>query len=134
MFSHLRKPDFERLRTTLMNGRADAVPLLELGIHPKIKAQILGRPITGVVDDIEFMQSMATISSSFSPSTSSRSSGRSGAPVHPHAMPAQATAHGPPSTKGSFNRGRTLKRTTGRGRKTSAIATSRKRRQIFPKA
>lgn len=58
MFEHLRQPNFERLRATLLNGRADAVPLIELGIHPKIKASILGRPVAGPVDDIAFMKSM----------------------------------------------------------------------------
>lgn len=58
MFAHLRQPDFGRLRTTLLNGCADAVPLLELGIHPKIKAAIVGRPLDGVADEIAFMRSM----------------------------------------------------------------------------
>lgn len=51
-----RTLDFERLRTTLLGGQADAVPLLELGIHPKIKAAILGRPLAGVEDEIAFMR------------------------------------------------------------------------------
>lgn len=58
-FSHLRSPDFQgRLVRTLFNGRADKVPLIELGIHPQIKQAILGRPILSVEDDIEFMRSM----------------------------------------------------------------------------
>lgn len=58
MFAHLRQPDFNRLRTTLMNGRADVVPLIELGIHPTIKGAVLGKPILGPAEDIEFMRSM----------------------------------------------------------------------------
>lgn len=58
MFEHLRKPDYERLITTLRGGQADAAPLIELGIHPQIKGKILGRPVANVEDDIEFMRSM----------------------------------------------------------------------------
>lgn len=58
MFAHLRRPNFERLRTTLFNGRADRVPLIELGIHPRIKAAVLGHTPTGVADEIAFMGSM----------------------------------------------------------------------------
>ncbi len=58
MFAHLRRPDFARLTTTLHGGQADAVPLIELGIHPKIKEALLGRPIATVADDIAFMASM----------------------------------------------------------------------------
>lgn len=57
-FSHLRTPNFERLKTTLFGGQADSVPLIELGIHPKIKEACLGRPIVTVADDAEFMSNM----------------------------------------------------------------------------
>ena len=58
MFEKLRAPNFDRLVTTLKGGKADCVPLLELGIHPIIKKEILGRPVVTVADDIEFMRSM----------------------------------------------------------------------------
>jgi uroporphyrinogen decarboxylase len=58
MFSHLRQPDFGQLATTLRGGRAERIPLLELGIHPVIKQAILGRPVAHVGDDIQFMRSM----------------------------------------------------------------------------
>lgn len=57
-FEKLRTPDFERLVKTLFGGQADAVPLIELGIHPKIKEAVLGRPIATVADDAEFMRRM----------------------------------------------------------------------------
>jgi uroporphyrinogen decarboxylase len=53
-----RIPDFGRLVTTLFRGEADAVPLIELGVHPLIKEALLGRPIRTVADDIAFMESM----------------------------------------------------------------------------
>ncbi len=53
-----RCPDFDRLVTTLRNGKADAVPLIELGIHPVVKQSILGRPILTLQDDIAFMHRM----------------------------------------------------------------------------
>jgi uroporphyrinogen decarboxylase len=55
LFSQLRKPDFGRLVTTLFAGKADAVPLIELGVHPLVKEAILGKPILSVGDDVEFM-------------------------------------------------------------------------------
>lgn len=58
MFTNLRKPDFHRLVTTLFAGKADAVPLIELGIHPIVKAAILGRPVVSIPDDVEFMRGM----------------------------------------------------------------------------
>ena len=53
-----RQPSFERLVTTLFCGKADAIPQIELGIHPGIKEAIAGRPIVTLADDIEFMLSM----------------------------------------------------------------------------
>jgi len=53
-----RRPNIQRLVTTLRGGLADAVPILELGIAPQIKEAILGRPIASVLDDIAFMESM----------------------------------------------------------------------------
>lgn len=58
LFEHLRQPDFESLVATLFNKKSHRVPLIELGIHPRIKAEILGRPIAHVRDDIEFMSRM----------------------------------------------------------------------------
>lgn len=51
----LRKPDYERLLTALNGGQPDAVPLIELGIAPQIKEELLGRPVRSVSDDVEFM-------------------------------------------------------------------------------
>lgn len=58
MFEHLRKIDFERLDKTLRNQKADAIPLIELGIHPDIKREITGQPVVTVHEDIQFMRSM----------------------------------------------------------------------------
>lgn len=52
-----RQPDFARLRKALLNeGEPDRVPNLELGVHPTFKSQLIGRPCTGVSDEIEFAQ------------------------------------------------------------------------------
>ena len=49
------KPNFERLRKTLMReGEADRVPLMELGVHPKIMSEIIGRPFKTTKDRIDF--------------------------------------------------------------------------------
>ncbi len=53
-----RKTDFERLIKTLWRKETDYFPLIELGIHPVIKKEILGRPLLRVEDDIEFMRRM----------------------------------------------------------------------------
>jgi uroporphyrinogen decarboxylase len=58
MYSHLRKPNFDRIRVALFGGQPDFVPLIELGIHPSIKERILGRPVSTLADDAEFMASM----------------------------------------------------------------------------
>jgi len=58
MFQDLRQPDFERLRKTLFNKKADAVPLIELGIHPIIKEKIIKRPLNSLQDEVNFMRSM----------------------------------------------------------------------------
>lgn len=47
-------PDFGRLRTVLLGGKADRVPLMELGIDEGIMGQFLGRPIQNLGDKIEF--------------------------------------------------------------------------------
>ncbi|KAA3618679.1 MAG: nucleoside 2-deoxyribosyltransferase [Calditrichaeota bacterium] len=48
------QPDIEQLKRTLKREKADYVPLVELGIHPEIKAKFLGRPIQTLDDDVEF--------------------------------------------------------------------------------
>jgi uroporphyrinogen decarboxylase len=55
---HPRQPDFGRLITTLRGGQADAIPMIELGIHPAIKEAILGKPVRTVADEAEFMSLM----------------------------------------------------------------------------
>ena len=47
-------PDFERLRTALLRGQPDRVPIAELGVHPQVMAAYLGRPIDGPATAIEF--------------------------------------------------------------------------------
>ena len=47
-------PDFGRLRTTLMGGKADRVPLMELGIDEGVMGQFLGRPLQNLQDKIDF--------------------------------------------------------------------------------
>jgi len=51
-----REPDFNRLRTALLGGTPDTVPLLELAIADSIKQKFIGRPIVGVREKIEFAQ------------------------------------------------------------------------------
>lgn len=56
--SSVRRPDFDGFVRTLFGGNAGFVPLIELGVHPVIKQEILGRPIMTVRDDIDFMRLM----------------------------------------------------------------------------
>ncbi len=49
-------PDFNRLRTTLYAGKADRVPLMELGIDEGLMGQFLGRPIQTLQDKIDFFR------------------------------------------------------------------------------
>ena len=58
MFQDLRKPNFTRLRNALLCKQPDTVPLIELGIHPVIKKEIMGKPVVSVTEEIEFMSSM----------------------------------------------------------------------------
>ncbi|MCI0516020.1 nucleoside 2-deoxyribosyltransferase [candidate division KSB1 bacterium] len=46
--------NFERLRTTLMGGKADRVPLMELAIDRKIMGEFLKRPIQSPLDLVDF--------------------------------------------------------------------------------
>ena len=48
------RPDFEQLRKTIKRGKGAHIPQIELGVHPKIKARFLGRPVATLEDDIEF--------------------------------------------------------------------------------
>lgn len=53
-----REPNFEELIKTLKLKKSSRIPLIELGIHPIIKEAILGHPLSGVKDEIEFMRMM----------------------------------------------------------------------------
>ena len=48
------RPDFDRLRTTLMCGQPDRVPALELFQDIEVKRAFMGREIRTLADDIEF--------------------------------------------------------------------------------
>ncbi len=53
--SEFRLPDFERVRTVLLRrGQPDRVPLGDVGIHPLLKAGVLGRPIRTLEDEVSF--------------------------------------------------------------------------------
>ena len=51
------KPDIEQFLLTLKRGKGKHIPLAELGVHPKIKEKLIGRPIAGLEDDIKFWYS-----------------------------------------------------------------------------
>jgi uroporphyrinogen decarboxylase len=46
----------EQLLQTLRRGKGSHVPLIELGVHPTVKARFIGREIVTLEDDIEFSQ------------------------------------------------------------------------------
>ncbi len=48
------KPDITSFIKTLRNGKSDYVPIAELGVHPIIKEQFLGKKIITIKDEIEF--------------------------------------------------------------------------------
>jgi uroporphyrinogen decarboxylase len=48
------RPNINHLITTIKRGKAPYVPLVELGVHPKIKERFLGRPLLTLRDDVEF--------------------------------------------------------------------------------
>ncbi len=48
------RPDIEQLKKTLRRGKGTHVPLIELGVHPKIKQRFIGREIVTLKDDIDF--------------------------------------------------------------------------------
>jgi uroporphyrinogen decarboxylase len=47
-------PDYHRLLTTFRHEEPDRVPIAELGVDPPIKEKLIGRPVRGVEDDVEF--------------------------------------------------------------------------------
>jgi len=48
------RPDFERLKKTLLTEKADRVPLMELIVDEGIMGQFLGRPLITLEDKIDF--------------------------------------------------------------------------------
>ncbi len=50
----IMRPDIQVLIDTLKRKKSAYIPLAELGIHPKIKAQFLGRPLKTLKDDVDF--------------------------------------------------------------------------------
>ncbi|PIS29108.1 MAG: nucleoside 2-deoxyribosyltransferase [Candidatus Marinimicrobia bacterium CG08_land_8_20_14_0_20_45_22] len=47
-------PNIEQFKKTLKRGKADYVPICELGVHPIMKERLLGRPIHSLKDDVDF--------------------------------------------------------------------------------
>ncbi len=47
-------PDFNRVRTALLLGQPDRVPLAEVGVEPNIKEAFLEKKITSLKDEVEF--------------------------------------------------------------------------------
>ncbi len=48
------RPDITQLIKTLRRGQGTHVPMIELGVHPKIKERFLGREVRTLQDDIDF--------------------------------------------------------------------------------
>lgn len=48
------RPDIHVLLATLRREKSAYVPLMELGVHPKLKEQLLGRPLSDLKDEVEF--------------------------------------------------------------------------------
>ena len=48
------QPDYRRLLTTIHHAEPDRVPMLEFLVDPPLKEAVLGRPVRGVADDVEF--------------------------------------------------------------------------------
>lgn len=48
------RPNIEQFKKTLKRGKADYVPICELGIHPRIREKFLGRPIQSLKDHVDF--------------------------------------------------------------------------------
>lgn len=52
---HVTDTSFERVRrAVLRQGEGDRAPLFEISIHQDIKAKVLGRPIDGPQDEVDF--------------------------------------------------------------------------------
>ncbi len=49
-------PDFERLKTALAGGRPDCIPLAEIDVDARLKAAMLGHPLSGLEDEVRFAQ------------------------------------------------------------------------------
>ena len=47
-------PDITQLIKTLKREKADYIPIVELGIHPKIKERFLSKSILNLKDEVEF--------------------------------------------------------------------------------
>lgn len=47
-------PDVTQLIRTLRREKADYIPIVELGIHPKIKERFLNKPVLHLKDEVEF--------------------------------------------------------------------------------
>ena len=47
-------PDIQSFIATLRREKTAYIPVAELGVHPNIKEEILGRPITTLADDVAF--------------------------------------------------------------------------------
>jgi uroporphyrinogen decarboxylase len=52
--NELAQPDFRRLRTALLGGQPDRVPLVELSVDPGVRKAFLGRPADDLASEIEF--------------------------------------------------------------------------------
>ncbi|MCD6375379.1 MAG: hypothetical protein J7L94_07610 [Caldisericaceae bacterium] len=48
------RPDIHVLLATLRREKSAYVPLMELGVHPKLKEQLLERPLSDLKDEVEF--------------------------------------------------------------------------------
>jgi uroporphyrinogen decarboxylase len=48
------RPDITQLFKTLRRGKGSHVPMIELGVHPKVKERFLGREVKTLQDDIDF--------------------------------------------------------------------------------
>ncbi|MBU1098218.1 MAG: nucleoside 2-deoxyribosyltransferase [Bacteroidetes bacterium] len=51
-------PNIDEFIKTIRRGKSSYVPVAELGVHPKIKEKIIGRPIMNLKDDVEFWNKM----------------------------------------------------------------------------
>lgn len=54
MFLQNPQPDYRRFLDAMWRREPDRVPIAELGIDPPVKEKLLGRPVCGVKDDVDF--------------------------------------------------------------------------------